>query len=191
MKGYAPWAKKPANSPYGRSFSYCTAGVFMVGRVVERATKTKLEDFAQSALFEPLGITKTEWQSRPSAKPRPAAACRCAAADLLKLGQLYLAGGTWRRKQIVPAKWVAESTRPHARIDDENEYGYLVWLRRFKPDDPKSAAWYMTGNGGNKVVMFPALDLVVVITTTNFNVRDAHQLSDTIVRDHVLSAVAP
>lgn len=190
VKGYAPWVKKPADSPYGRSFSYCTAGVFMVGRVVERATKTKIEDFAQSALFTPLGIAKAEWQFSPLGEAQTGGGLSLRSRDLLKLGQLYLNGGMWRGKQIVPAKWVEESTRPHARIDDANDYGYLLWLRRFKPDDARSAAWYMTGNGGNKVVMFPALDLVAVITTTNFNTRDAHELSDTIVRDHILAAIA-
>lgn len=189
VKGYPAWVKKPAESPYGRSFSYCTAGVFMVGRVVERATKTKLEDFAQTALFTPLGITRAEWQFSPLGEAQTGGGLGLRSRDLLKLGHLYLAGGLWRGKQIVPKEWVARSTRPHARIDDSNDYGYLVWLRRFRPDDEKSAAWYMTGSGGNKVVLFPALDLVVVITTTNFNVRDAHDLSDSIVRDHILAAV--
>jgi CubicO group peptidase (beta-lactamase class C family) len=189
VRGYAPWVKKPADSPYGRSFSYCTAGVFMVGRVVERATKTKIEDFARTNLFTPLGITKAEWQFSPLGEAQTGGGLSLRSRDYLKLAQLYLNRGTWNGKSIVPAKWIEQSTTPHARIDDQNEYGYLIWLRRFKPDDAKSAAWYMTGAGGNKVVIFPALDLVAVITTTNFNARDSHDLSDVIVRDHILAAV--
>ena len=181
--------KKPADSPYGRTFSYCTAGVFMVGRVVERTTKTKLEEFARTTLFAPLGITNAKWPFSSLGDAMTGGGLELRSRDLLKLGQLYLDGGKWRGKQIVSEKWVAQSTRPHARIDDESDYGYLFWLRRFKPDDAKSAAWYMTGNGGNKVVIFPALDLVVVVTATNFNTRDMHALSDTIVRDHILGAM--
>ena len=36
----------------------------------------------------------------------------------------------------------------------------------------------MTGTGGNRVHLFPELDAVIVITTTNFGRRDAHALSD-------------
>ncbi len=190
IKGFPAWTSKPADSPYGRSFSYCTAGVFVLGRVVERATKTRVEAFAQAALLGPIGITRAEWQFSPLGEAMTGGGLALRSRDLLKLAQLYLDRGLWHGRQIVPAEWVAQSTRPHARIDDRNDYGYLWWLRRFRPDDEKSAAWYMTGSGGNKVLVFPAHDLVAVITTTNFDARNAHDLSDTIVRDHILAALA-
>lgn len=189
IKGFAPWETKPADAQYGRSFSYCTAGVFMLGRVVARSTKTSVTDFANRNLFEPLGITKYQWQFSPLGEEMTGGGLALRSRDLLKLGQLYLSGGTWEGKQIVSAKWVAESIRPHARIDETNDYGYLWWLRRFKAGDPKTAAYYMTGNGGNKVVVFPALDMVVVTTATNYNQRDMHQLTDKIIQEHVLPAV--
>ncbi|GAA4817891.1 hypothetical protein GCM10023232_13000 [Sphingosinicella ginsenosidimutans] len=47
----------------------------------------------------------------------------------------------------------------------------------------------MAGTGGNKVVIFPALDLVVVVTTENFNVRNPHGISDSLITDQVLPAL--
>ncbi len=185
LRGYAPWVKRPADSPYGRTFSYCTAGVFVIGRMIERATKTKVEDFAQTNLFAPLGITKVKWPRSGMDEAQTGGGLELRSRDWLKLGHLYLDDGKWAGKQIVPAKWVRASTQPHARINDENEMGYLLWLRRFKDD----VAWYMTGSGGNRVVMFPELELAVVITSANFGARDAHDLSDAIIRE-ILAALA-
>jgi CubicO group peptidase (beta-lactamase class C family) len=180
VKGYAPWVKKPKDAPYGRAFSYCTAGVFTLGRVVERATKTKLEDYARAQLFAPLGIDKYEWQYSPLGEPQTGGGLGLRSRDLLRLGQLYLDGGMANGKQLVPAKWVAASTQPRAQIDDAHDYGYLWWLRK--------DSWAMSGSGGNRVVVFPKEKLVVVVTTTNFNARDAHQLSDKLVE--VIAAAA-
>ena len=47
----------------------------------------------------------------------------------------------------------------------------------------------MKGNGGNKVAIFPDLDMVVVTTTTNYSTRGMHEQADRILSDHVLAAV--
>jgi hypothetical protein len=46
----------------------------------------------------------------------------------------------------------------------------------------------MSGMSGNRVQVFPDLDLVAVITTTNFRRRDAHALSDRLVVEQILGA---
>jgi hypothetical protein len=47
----------------------------------------------------------------------------------------------------------------------------------------------MSGNGGNKVVAIPSLDMVVVITSTNYNTRGMHEQSEKILTDYVLAAI--
>jgi hypothetical protein len=47
----------------------------------------------------------------------------------------------------------------------------------------------MQGNGGNKVAVFPALDLVAVITSSNYNARTMHEITDRLLTDFVLPAV--
>jgi CubicO group peptidase (beta-lactamase class C family) len=189
IKGFAPWATKPQESPYGRSFSYCTAGVTTLGAVVERATKTKLADFAQANLFAPLGIRNVTWPYSPLGLAQGGGGLRLASRDYLKLGQLYLNGGTWHEQRVVSQAWVQTSLRPHVQIDENTLYGYLWWLRRFPAGGRQVSTQYMSGNGGNKVVIVPDLDLVVVITSTNYNTRGMHEQAERILTDYVLAAV--
>lgn len=156
-----------------RTFSYCTAGVVTLGVALERAVGGSLPDFARTELFDPLGVERAEWQQTPLGQTSTAGGLLLTSRSLLALGELYLRGGDG----IVPRAWVDASTRPHARIDGETEYGYLWWLKTYAG----ARSFFMTGMGGNRVHVFPQLDLVAVITSANFARRDAHALSDRLV----------
>ena len=78
---------------------------------------------------------------------------------------------------------MAESLQPHARVNDEIEFGYLWWLRQYAGE----RCFFMAGTGGNRVHVFPDRELVAVITTTNFRRRDANGLSDRLVVEQILA----
>jgi CubicO group peptidase (beta-lactamase class C family) len=175
--------------PYGRDFSSCTGGVFALSEVLEKTTGFRTDRYAREKLFQPLGITNAEWVYSPLNVPQTGGGLRLTSRDLLKIAQLYLDGGQWQGKRIVSEQWVRNSTRPHARIDDATEYGYLWWLKSFKAGDKSYPAFFMSGNGGNKAVAIPALDMTVVITSTNYNTHGMHEQTEKILTDYVLAAV--
>ena len=175
--------------PYGRYFSYCTGGVFVLSEVLQKATGVRVDHYAQQELFAPLGITNVQWVYSPMNIPQTGGGLRLSSRDLLKIAQLYLNGGRWQGHQIVSESWVHNSTTPHARIDENTEYGYLWWLKLFKSGGKNYPAFFMTGNGGNKVVAIPELDLTAVITSTNFNTRGMHEQTEKILTDYILAAV--
>lgn len=189
IKGFTPWATKPKDSPYGRSFSYCTAGASTLGAVLERAAKTPAPDFARANLFAPLGIEKVDWKFSPMGTAQTGGGLGMRSRDLLKIGQLYLNGGKWNEKRIVSEAWVSTSTKPHVEIDDDTKYGYFWWLKDFKSGNKSFPAFYMSGNGGNKVVVFPGQQMVVVITSTNYNTRGMHEQTDRMLTDYILVAL--
>jgi CubicO group peptidase (beta-lactamase class C family) len=191
IKGFAPWVKKPKDSAYGRSFSYCTAGVSTLSGVLERATKTPVPEFAMKNLFVPLGIQKVDWKFSSLGLAQTGGGLGFQSRDLVKLGQLYLNGGVWNGSRIVSESWVKTSTQPHVRVEDQpdTEYGYLWWLKKFKTGEQSYSAYCMLGNGGNKVAVFPELDMVIVLTSTNYNTRGMHEQTDRLLTDYILASV--
>jgi len=189
IRGRMHVGEKEDPPPYGRNFSYCTGGVFTLSEVLQTATGERTDRYAQEKLFGPLGITDAEWVYSPLNVPQTGGGLRLRSRDLLKIAQLYLNGGAWHGQRIVSAGWVKASTTPHARIDESTEYGYLWWLKSFSAGGKSYPAFFMSGNGGNKVVAIPSLDMAVVITSTNYNTHGMHEQTETILTDYVLGAV--
>jgi len=191
VRGRMHIGEKLESPPFGRDFSYCTGGVFTLSEVLAKATGTRTDRYAQEKLFGPLGITDAVWVYSPLNVPQTGGGLRLTSRDLLKIAELYRQVGTWGGKRIVAESWVKTSTTPHARIDDETEYGYLWWLKKFKAADKSYAAFFMSGNGGNKVMVFPDLDMSVVLTSTNYNTKGMHQQTEQLLTDYILRAVQP
>jgi CubicO group peptidase (beta-lactamase class C family) len=189
MRGRMHLGEQVEAPPYGRYFSYCTGGVFTLSEVLEKVTGTRTDRYAEEKLFRPLGITDAVWVYSPLNIPQTGGGLRLTSRELLKIAELYRAGGQWQGRRIVDAAWVEASTRPHARIDDNTEYGYLWWLKAFKSGGKSYPAFYMSGNGGNKVAVFPGLDMAVVLTSTNFNSKGMHEQTDRLLSDYILRAV--
>lgn len=154
----------------GTVASYCSAGVITLGRIVEKKAKIPLEKYAERRLFEPLGIRSYHWRFDPdrsssetfiqlSLRPR----------DMAKFGLLYQRGGQWGGRQVVPAEWVAASIAKHSTVGD-TDYGYLWWRPYLNTPGGVHHGIMATGNGGQKIFLWPELDMIVVFTGGNYNI---------------------
>jgi CubicO group peptidase (beta-lactamase class C family) len=178
IRGFPEWVSTPTQSPYGRSWSYCTAGATTLGPLLQRAVNQPLPNFAQATLFSPLGITDAKWQLTPLHDPMTGGGLQLSTRDLWKLGQLYLNRGSWDGRQILSRDWVKRSVSPHANARENIDYGYLWWLQTFHVAAKPVRTWGMYGTGGNKVYVLPDADAVIVVTTTNYRVPHAGDLTD-------------
>jgi CubicO group peptidase (beta-lactamase class C family) len=191
-----------ADNP-GTTFAYSNASSHLLSAIVADATGQSTLAYARAKLFGPLGIHSdnafqpraerlTATPAQQQAYQRAAVAwprdpqgyhfgfgeTKLPARDLAKLGYLYLNGGRWNGSQVVPADYVRASTQPHTdvpRIGAGGGYGYQWWTRRVGQHDSFVAA----GFGGQRILVIPDLDLVVVLTTdAQQQLENAEELVD-------------
>ena len=159
----------PMRSEPGTTASYCSGGVILLGRIVEKVAGQPLEAFARQHLFEPLGIQKWEWRFDPDPSSiNTVCQLSLTPRDMLKLGLLYMNRGRWQGRQILPAAWVDASLERHTTLGD-TDYGYLWWRPYLQVAGGRHHGYLATGNGGQKIFLWPTLDLVVVMTGGNYN----------------------
>ncbi|WP_256774652.1 MULTISPECIES: serine hydrolase [unclassified Stenotrophomonas] len=189
VKGFAPWMTRPEDSPHGRAHAYCTANSFVLGAVLERATKMPLADYAAKVLERPLGISASQWNRSPEGIGMGGGGTRYRSRDLARLGELVRDGGRWQGRQLVPANYVQAMVSAQARTDDGSDYGYQWWGLKLPVDGGEQTVWTMSGNGGNYVFVMPEKKLVAVITSRAYNRSYAHPQSRRILTEFLLPAL--
>lgn len=128
VRGFPAWAPRPEDAPYGRSWSYCTAGVVALGAVLEEVTGQRVDRYAAEHLFGPLGTTDIDWQLTPNGRAMTGGGVGWRLRDMAKFGQLYLDRGVWQGERVLPATWVDASFAARAETDFDSRYGYLWWI---------------------------------------------------------------
>lgn len=143
-----------------------------VGAIYEKATGQRIYDALKTEIADPIGMQdyRPSDGSYVSGWPDtryPAYPFNLSTRDFARFGLLYLHNGRWRDWQIVPAEWVAESTRSWSNTTTGG-YGYMWWTSTpaSGPRTPKMAllrpTFWADGHLGQYAVVVPSLDLVVV-----------------------------
>lgn len=177
-------------NPIGKNWSYFTAGVVVSGDILDKTVPQGLKNYADQKLFQPLGITNYKWQFTPQQKPSLAGGLRMKALDFAKFGQLYQNNGVWNGKTLLSKEWIQKSfTNYFTDNPDFEGYGYLFWKKVYTVGNKSYEAFQSSGNGGNKIIIFTQIPVVIVITAQAYNKPYAHQQSEKIVQDYLLPAL--
>lgn len=85
-----------------------------------------IDDLTQHFLFDPLGVTDSDWNSGLPNKVF-AFSWHSIIRDMARVGLLVLHDGIWSGHRIVDASWTDKMTHPSFE-DANTAYGYLTWL---------------------------------------------------------------
>ncbi|HEY4081198.1 MAG TPA: serine hydrolase [Burkholderiaceae bacterium] len=158
-------------------FAYCTAGVFLLGQLLERRVPGGLEAYTQRRLFAPMGITQWQWSRSPSGEVMTGGGLRLRTRDWAALAQMLLQRGIGPNGALLAPEQVASLLTVRRPTPFGMAYGELFWRRDYELRCGRVSAWMMSGNGGNHVLIIPELDAVAVVTRTHYNQRGMHQQS--------------
>lgn len=145
-------------------WSYASGTTNIVARCAARALGASgagFEAFMRRELFDPIGMTTAQPKFDAAGTFIGSSFCFATARDFARFGTLYLRGGIWDGKRILPEGWVDYARTPtpqtDAMIADEGAYGAHWWLGLGGP-----GSFSANGFEGQFTIVVPDLDLVLV-----------------------------
>jgi len=180
---------KPVVTEPGTSFYYNGAGVDLLGEIVAIASNMALDVFAGQYLFEPMNVDSYKFQKHPSGMVYAHGDIYITPRTMAKYGYLLLNDGNWNDISIVSEDWINESITSQIQLPQlswADEYGYLIWRKVYRVNNQFYSSYFAEGWGGQKIVVFPSLDMVAVFTGANYT---TFVPCDEIIRDYIIPAI--
>ena len=97
---------QPMSEAPGTRFYYDSGNSHLLSAILTKVTGKSALDYAREVLFGPLGIEDVMWRGDPQGISGGGAGLYMHPRDMAKIGYLYLRGGVWEGKQILPASWI-------------------------------------------------------------------------------------
>ncbi|WP_118972842.1 serine hydrolase domain-containing protein [Taibaiella koreensis] len=160
LKKYVSHIK--VKEPPGQHFEYTSLNTQLLGMIVSRATGKTLAAYLQEKIWQPLQMESDASWSIDSRKGQTEKAFCCLnaiARDYAKFGRLYLNGGSWNGRQVVPAEWVRRSVT-FDRPKNGGIYSYQWWHNRGKEEQPPD--FMAVGLLGQYTYVHPQSGLIIV-----------------------------
>jgi CubicO group peptidase (beta-lactamase class C family) len=136
---------------------------YLIRLAVEKRGEEYLS-FPRRALFDKLGMRTMVLETDPFGNFLNQGYEFASARDWTRLGNLYLQNGVWSGERILPEGFVKfVSTLAPAWVADQNPvYGGFFWINGDGSYPVPRNAYFMSGAGGQKTMIIPSHDLVVV-----------------------------
>jgi CubicO group peptidase (beta-lactamase class C family) len=155
---------RPVEFPRNTVGRYRNCDPLTVGYIIRQTVERMGENYLawpQKALFDRIGIRKQVLEPDPYGNFLLTGYDYGTARNWARLGLLYLHDGVWQGERILPEGWV-DFVSTAAPAWDGPVYGGLFWVNGSGRWNVPETAYYMSGAGGQHVIIVPTHDLVVV-----------------------------
>jgi CubicO group peptidase (beta-lactamase class C family) len=120
--------------------------------------------FPYDSLYDAIGMKSAVLETDAAGNYVFSSYCWATARDWTRFGLLYLNKGNWLGKPVFTEEWADYSTTPAKAAN--KRYSAQIWLNAADNPDMKTAppdAYYEDGFGGQRVLIIPSRDLVIVM----------------------------
>jgi CubicO group peptidase (beta-lactamase class C family) len=150
---------QPMAGAPGAAFYYNSGNPYLLSALINRKSGQNALEFAKKELFEPLGIRSAKWGT-PDAQGviDGEAGLSLSPHDMARIGYLYLHGGMWDGRRIIPASWVERAAAGPVAATFGTHYANLWWSY------PEQGAYMARGRHSQLILVIPKLDVVATMT---------------------------
>lgn len=169
---------QPMATNPGSTFAYSTGVSYGLGRIIQLASGTTLNNFLRDNLLSPLNISEYDYWALDE-QLHSGSALYLKTRDMAKFGQLYLDGGQWNGQRVISEEWVRASIQQRVDFDASGSsgYGYQWWMDTFLSGERIVNSYYAEGFGGQFIYVFPELNLVIAMTGSAYDDGQEEQRS--------------
>ena len=155
--------EKPLFGKPNQSWNYSSGTSNLLSKILRKQFKTHQEylDFWYSSLIDKIGMYSMIVETDMTGNYVGSSYAWATTRDWAKFGTLYLHNGNWNGEQLFDPSWAKYVSTPTPTSN--GRYGGHFWLNSSGkyPDAPRDL-YYASGFQGQKVIIIPSKDLVIV-----------------------------
>ena len=159
----------PLAADPGTLFVYNTGASYVLSALVQKLSGERLLDYLTPRLLAPLGIRGARWEHDEHGVDMGGFGLTITTRDLAAFGQLFLEGGVFAGRRLLPENWVRTASSPlvpstGGTPDWQQGYGYQMWtsVHGYRGD----------GAFGQFCLVLPEHDAVIAITGSMLDMQE-------------------
>ena len=169
MDGFAAGITERQFEP-GKTWQYVSIDTHVIGMIIRGATGRSISELLEEKIIGPMGFQKAPYYvTDGDGIAFVLGGLNVTTRDYARFGQMFLNGGRWNGKQIVPEDWVNASTQPSAPTAAGHiEYGYQWWV----PVGAPEGEFMARGIYGQYIYVNRPQGVVIAVTSADRKFRE-------------------
>ena len=177
-------SSKNLEGEVGNHWEYSSGTTNIISGIIRSKFENDIQywGFPYVEFFSKLGIKNAQLEIDEAGNYVLSSFCYATARDWAKMGLLYLHKGQWGNLRLFDESYYDFSISP---VENEKQYGAQLWLNtdHCNYKDVPSDMFSMNGYNGQKTIIIPSLNMVIVRMGSSSDIDWNHLIKEIILAD--------